>query len=429
MKVLWFSPVQPSEVRKLLGYPALTGQASWVDNLQRALVSKHDIELGIATFSEDAFKPFICNNVMYYCIPWLKPKSKLGVLFYAWKHYIQPSDLSYSLNEVINDFRPEIIHVHGTENPFGLITNNLEIPVIISLQGILFGCLPFVFSGINTTYLFKTLFTKNFLKGIGMIHGYFNLKKRTQRELEIFKMNKYFIGRTLWDKSLLQLVNPGARYYHVEEIIRPCFYEGEWENKYSSIKTIFTTSSAMIWKGTEILLKAISILINSGCNDIKLRIAGVPKHGEYSNYLHKLCYKLGIDDQVYWLGRLDSYSIMQEVLQAGMFVYPTHIDNSPNALVEAMLLGVPCIASYSGGIPSLLNDGKEGLLFQVGDAYSLAGKITELILDRTTAITLGKNARNRAIRRNNPDYIVSYTYDIYYNILKDIKVLSDVLND
>lgn len=58
-----------------------------------------------------------------------------------------------------------------------------------------------------------------------------------------------------------------------------------------------------------------------------------------------------------------------------MYVHPAYIDNSPNALCEAMLLGVPCIASYVGGIPSIIQNEVSGLLAPANEPYYLAEKI------------------------------------------------------
>ena len=55
------------------------------------------------------------------------------------------------------------------------------------------------------------------------------------------------------------------------------------------------------------------------------------------------------NDDVDWLGRLDADRIVEELLAADVFVYPSHVDNSPNSVVEAMAVGVPIVASCVGG--------------------------------------------------------------------------------
>ena len=58
----------------------------------------------------------------------------------------------------------------------------------------------------------------------------------------------------------------------------------------------------------------------------------------------------------------------QAYLEADVFLLPSQSENSPNSLGEAMLLGLPCVASNAGGIPDMLADGQEGLLY--GDALA-----------------------------------------------------------
>ena len=176
----------------------------------------------------------------------------------------------------------------------------------------------------------------------------------------------------------------------------------------------------MNWKGTEILLEAISILQSSGFKKIALRIAGVQVNQVYGKILYRRSKKLRISESITWLGRLGSNAIRKEILNAGIFVYPSHIDNSPNALVEAMLLGAPCTASYAGGIPSLLQNDEEGFLYQDSDPYALAGRIRKLLIDREFAQQLGINARKRAHKRNEPNSIALNTIKIYTQVLESV---------
>ena len=62
----------------------------------------------------------------------------------------------------------------------------------------------------------------------------------------------------------------------------------------------------------------------------------------------------------------------RELRRAHVFAISSYIENSPNSLCEAMQAGMPCVATYAGGIPSLVEDGRTGLLFPPGDAPLLA---------------------------------------------------------
>ena len=88
--------------------------------------------------------------------------------------------------------------------------------------------------------------------------------------------------------------------------------------------------------------------------------------------------------------------------KASVFVLPSHIENSPNALCEAMVVGTPCIAACVGGVPSLMRDGVDGLLYHDADPYALAGKIDRLLGDPALAERLGASSRERARQRHDP---------------------------
>ena len=84
-----------------------------------------------------------------------------------------------------------------------------------------------------------------------------------------------------------------------------------------------------------------------------------------------------------------------------------------------MLLGMPVIATYAGGTPSILCDKNEGLLVQDGDHYALAGAIIELFRDKGLASLLGENARIKSLMRNDPEKIVQDVMNIYSTILSE----------
>jgi glycosyltransferase involved in cell wall biosynthesis len=123
------------------------------------------------------------------------------------------------------------------------------------------------------------------------------------------------------------------------------------------------------------------------------------------------------ENRIQLLGPLQEKELINEMLEADVFIHPSHIDNSPNSLCEAMLLGMPVIATFAGGIPSIVENKKEGLLVQDGDPYALAGAIMELKKNRSYANELRVNARDKALRRHDPKRIVNDLINIYSSII------------
>ncbi|MGO8684680.1 MAG: glycosyltransferase family 4 protein [Thermoleophilia bacterium] len=177
------------------------------------------------------------------------------------------------------------------------------------------------------------------------------------------------------------------------------------------------TSSALMGKGTECLLEAAGLLAARGVAGLQVRIAGVPPSSELEGLYRRVARRCGVDAHVEWLGRLDADEIVGELEAADLFVYPTRVDNSPNAVVEAMLAGVPIVASRVGGMPTLVEHEKNGLLVEPGDPAALAAAIQWLLANRKEAARLGAVGREAAQTRNNPDAIVARMMGIYEEII------------
>jgi glycosyltransferase involved in cell wall biosynthesis len=86
-----------------------------------------------------------------------------------------------------------------------------------------------------------------------------------------------------------------------------------------------------------------------------------------------------------------------------------------------MLLGMPVIVANTGGVGSLLDHDKEGILYPDNDQYLLASHLVELYKDSNKAALLGCNARVRAIKRHNPQEILNRLQEIYLRILEKEK--------
>jgi len=117
------------------------------------------------------------------------------------------------------------------------------------------------------------------------------------------------------------------------------------------------------------------------------------------------------------MGSLAAEDLAEELTKSTIYIHPSHIENSPNSVCEAMLTGMPVIATLAGGIPSIVDNLKEGILVQDGDPYALAGAIVELLKDPGQARKLGETAREKALSRHRPENIINQLTGIYSRIL------------
>ena len=123
-------------------------------------------------------------------------------------------------------------------------------------------------------------------------------------------------------------------------------------------------------------------------------------------------------DTLIELGALNAEEMVEELVKSHVFVSPSFIDNSPNAVCEAQLLGMPVISTYTGGVPSLIEEGRTGLFFPTGDAPMLAARIREVFEDDALAVRLGEQSHEVACVRHDPDTVVKQVLFAYENIMK-----------
>jgi len=415
VRALWFSPVEPGPVRRKANMPpALEG--SWVDNLLMAIAGKSNMTIAVASAGEYPYESLEVDGVTYFHLPReTLPAGRVRRVTRNWARCVKPSELLAPAQELVSRVKPDVAHVFGTENPFGLLASRTSVPCLVSLQGLTMACADAYFRGVAPSELVRLALSREFLRGASEIHGYLRMRLLARQELEVLRTATHFAGRTDWDRSIVSAFNPNAHYHHLDEILRPLFYTKKWEGR-AGPPVVFSTSSPMLFKGTEVLLKALSILSQTGIR-LRLRVAGVPDEGQVSRFYRRVACREGVEGQVTWLGRVDAERLADELCTCSLFVHPSHVDNSPNSLAEAMLLGVPCIASNAGGIPSLLRHGKHGLLFPDGDAAALAGSIRSMVHEPAVAAELGAAARKRALARHDPETVANGLLDIYSAVL------------
>jgi glycosyltransferase involved in cell wall biosynthesis len=178
-------------------------------------------------------------------------------------------------------------------------------------------------------------------------------------------------------------------------------------------------------KGLHVLLKAMAV-VKRTYPDIMLRIAGdditkiktisdIKYYTGYGKIIRDLIKRLKLEDNVHFLGRLNAESMKSEYLSANVYVLSSSIENSPNSLGEAQLLGVPCIASYVGGVPDMIPCKDCGLLYRYDDFRVLALLIVDVF--KNSPIFDNTVMRQVAASRHSPDANCLTLLGIYNTII------------
>ena len=412
MKVLWFADVQ---------LPAVTGDpptgGGWVESLRRALEDlAPDIELGIAAPGSVTHAPFSSGNATYFHIAEREVEGRAAGLVDRWRHSALPDGALASCVAIAKSFAPEVIHVHGAEHYFGLVAPLADAPCVISLQGIATVLERYQFSGLRWSEALREVPSQSFLRGYGPIHRYWSMRSRAILERRIMGACDHFMGRTQWDADVLRVLRPGAQYHEVGELLGTAFYETSWSGPPANDDVLFCTAGASPLKGVECLLEALILRRRAGEKAVRLRLAGPVVDGALARKIAALLAAPELRGSVDVLGRCSPDVIAAELACASAFALPSHMDNSPNSLCEAMLVGTPCIAAFVGGVPSLVRDGVDGLLYHDSDPFALAGKVERLLGDHDLARRLGAEARATARRRHDPQRIVASLVATYREI-------------
>jgi glycosyltransferase involved in cell wall biosynthesis len=99
-----------------------------------------------------------------------------------------------------------------------------------------------------------------------------------------------------------------------------------------------------------------------------------------------------------------------------VFAFPSRLEGSPNAILEAMATGLPIVATRIGGIVDLLEDGRTGLLVPPGDAEALATALGRILCDASFRAGLGSYARTRAVRDFSLSGSIARLIDVYRDL-------------
>lgn len=146
-------------------------------------------------------------------------------------------------------------------------------------------------------------------------------------------------------------------------------------------------------KGHECLLKAVPLVL-AECPRATFVVLG---DGPLLGRLRQVAAERGISDHVRFLGvRTD---VPECLATFDLFAFPSINEGMGRALVEAMAMGVPVVATNVGGIPDVVVDGETGLLVPPGDDRALADALLELLRDPARRQEYGQGARRRVDER------------------------------
>lgn len=355
-----------------------------------------------------------------------------GVTFYGFREDLQTPEkydraLEKRFAKIIADYQPDIVHVFGTEFPHALaFVRAFEQPerTLIGIQGICTEIAKEYRADLPESVWNRTTF-RDAVRRDSLRHQQEKMRVRGVRERSALLLAAHITGRTDYDREFVRRLCPRATYHPMNETMRAAFYDGEWQLENAVPHSLFLAQGDIPLKGLHFVLRAMPYLI-AHYPDFHLYVAGNPlfeshleeeaqakrrgfrkrvpedlKVGAYGEYLLQMV-ENGLEEHVTFLGILDAAGMRNAMLRAHAVICASVVENSPNSVCEAMLLGVPVVASDAGGIPSLLADGLEGVLFKKTSVKELQTAVQTLFDDDALCKRLGGAARRRALVTHDP---------------------------
>lgn len=340
-------------------------------------------------------------------------------------HIYQPK-LEEAFCQELRSFQPDVIHSWGVEYHHALAMVNAAqregmLPrMVASIQGLCCRIAPHYTDGLPENALRRLTF-RDVLRRDGILQQQQVYARRGELEMQALEKLSHVIGRTDWDKANALEINPGLSYHFCNETLREPFYGGQWNYAGCKKHRIFASSCSYPVKGFHLLLEALA-LVRKTYPDATLAVPGRSylqcdiksrlRQNGYENYLLHRTRQLHLNDAVEFLGHLSAEQMKKHYLLSNVFVLPSTMENSPNVLGEAMLLGLPCVAANVGGVSSMMGQ-EEGILCDPVSPHQLAEGICRVFAMEDDAVQLGAAARSRAAKTHDPKKNLKDLLDIY----------------
>lgn len=413
MKVLWVSLVKFPPLCDHIGESA-PAHCGWMYSSAKAmLMEMPEVQLGVIVYSYgNKYEQYEIEGVTYYLVPTARIDKTTKKQIEACK-------------EAIGDFAPDLIHIHGTEHSLAkavCLANEDGVKTVANIQGLAEPYMRYADGGLSLWDKWTNITPLDFYRGTFLLNAKRSFKHRAECEHYVLTHITDIVGRTGWDHDHVMTINPRLRYHFMNETLRDSFYEVPvWSFGQCKKHTIFVSNSGSPLKGAHQVLKALPIILRQypdtivnfcGSSVMSCEVKDILRFQGYHLYLRRLVKKLRLQDNVRFLGSLSEERMKQQFLDANVYVMPSAIENSPNSLCEAQMLGTPVVASYCGGTPTLLTEGETGYFYRY-EEYEMLAQIVIRLFGRKDFENLSAKERKIALLRHDRERNATVLKNVY----------------
>lgn len=426
MKVLWICNIMPPAIAKQLGV-SYSNREGWLSGLLDRVIQEQGnrIELGIA---------FPTGEEMGDLKRTMQLNESTSCRCYGFAEDTETPEvydpsLEKRFEEILADFQPDILHVFGTEFPHALACIKVygrPERTLVGIQG-LCGAIAEKYMADLPAKVQRQVTLRDRIREDSLKQQQKKFKKRGEHEKAALLIAGHIAGRTDFDREQTARINPSAQYHYLNETLRGIFYHDRWKRTACEQYSIFLSQGDYPLKGFHYLLQALPKVLEQ-FPDTHVYVAGSNiievgtfkdrlKLSAYGKYIRKLIKESKLSGHITMLGRLDAEEMKEQYLRCHLFVLPSALENSPNSLGEAMMLGMPCVAADVGGVHNLLTDGGDGMLYPAGDVGALSDRIIEIFTKEAIVERFSDNARKHARVNHDTDQAYYRLIHIYREML------------
>jgi glycosyltransferase involved in cell wall biosynthesis len=292
------------------------------------------------------------------------------------------------IHRVLRRVAPDVVHAHGTEDAYALAGLTSGRPCVVTMQGMMFKI---------AQHLPPPLFSRPRL--VYWIERW------------CLRHARHIIAKSDYVEASIGDIAAAAAIHRVPNALNPVFYEMPGVPDPDRLLFVGIIEER---KGLIHLVDALARLA-AARPALQLAIAGIPGRGgtAYDTVVRESVTRLNLQSRVEYLSLLKPDAVAREMARAAIVVVPSLEEMFCNVAAEAMAAARPVVATRTGSLPQLVEDGRTGLLVPVADPAALADAIGRLLADEPLRARLGAAGREKALRLWHPEAVARQTVEVY----------------
>lgn len=385
MKVVWLCNYSLQYLKDKLNIDidgSFFHPTTWMRYLDLEMQKRTEIDLHIITLSAAVDKDYTIseNNVTYHIVKndirRLAERMPLLIfqkLNHKYESFIIKTFIKPKILGLINNIKPDVVNLHGTEGEYGDILNDVRFPSVIWIQGL--------------------------ISNVVKIDNNIKYKSRFNNEVSLLSNQKNFISIPGSMESIIKSYNTSPNFFNIfhpnsDEIF------GMKELQIEKDSDLVYVGQIVKRKGTDDFVEAV-MKLKQEIPGIRAKIIGYGG-GEYQEYIENKIIRYQLTDNIKMIGFLPEYKdVLLEVKKSKLFVLPTYVDSGPRSVAESMSMGIPVVSYNIDGLPAMINNGLSGTLVEPGNINALSKAILELL-------------NNDELRKNMSEQAYKFALDNFY---------------